>query len=76
MWILISHFVIWPPLKELFVVEVAYPLTIAASLGVWWVATTVPPIVGSRLRSWRRASVDGRHPSFSPHSAGTAVVSW
>jgi hypothetical protein len=59
MWILISHFMIWPPLKSLFIIEVAYPLTIASSIAVWWVATNAPSLVLSRFPShrWRRRTV-------------------
>jgi acyl-CoA synthetase (AMP-forming)/AMP-acid ligase II len=49
MWIFISHFMIWPPLKSWFVVEVAYPLTLITCLGVWWVATNGPGFVRDRI---------------------------
>ena len=49
MWILISHFMIWPPMKDWFVVEVAYPLTVLASIGVWWTFTHAPRLVRERL---------------------------
>ncbi|WP_051063173.1 AMP-binding protein [Ilumatobacter nonamiensis] len=38
MWILISHFTIWPILTDWFVLPVAYAGTIAAGVGVWAVA--------------------------------------
>ena len=49
MWILISHFMIWPPMKDWFIVEVAYPLTVVASIGVWWTFTHGPRLVRQRL---------------------------
>ena len=49
MWIFISHFMIWPPMKDWFVVEVAYPLTILASVGVWWMFTRAPRLIRTRL---------------------------
>ncbi|MCB0969630.1 MAG: hypothetical protein KDB37_22555, partial [Ilumatobacter sp.] len=49
MWILISHFMIWPPMKDLFIVEVAYPLTVLASVGVWWTFTRAPRVLRERL---------------------------
>jgi hypothetical protein len=49
MWILISHFMIWPPMKELFIVEVAYVLTVVASIGVWWLVTEAPRLLARRL---------------------------
>ena len=51
MWILISHFMIWPPLKSVFVIEVAYPLTVLSCVGVWWVATNAASFVVSRIPS-------------------------
>jgi hypothetical protein len=48
MWILISHFMIWPPMKDWFIVEVAYPLTVLASIGVWWTFTHGPRLVRER----------------------------
>lgn len=56
MWIFISHFMIWPPMKELFIVDVAYPLTILASLGVWWTMTQAPRHLATRfaLDRWFR----------------------
>lgn len=49
MWILISHFMIWPPMKDWFIVEVAYPLTVLASIGVWWTFTHGPRLVRERV---------------------------
>ncbi|MEZ5297938.1 MAG: phosphopantetheine-binding protein [Ilumatobacteraceae bacterium] len=49
MWILISHFMIWPPMKDVFIVEVAYPLTVLASIGVWWTFTRAPRVLRERL---------------------------
>lgn len=54
MWILISHFMIWPPMKDLFVVEVAYPLTVLAAIGVWWLMTGMPKLLDARLRQTGR----------------------
>ena len=56
MWIFISHFMIWPPMKELFIVEVAYPLTVLASLAVWHDRHRCSPI--GPLPDWR--SCDAR----------------
>lgn len=49
MWIYISHFMIWPPMKDWFIVEVAYVLTILASLGVWWAMTQAPRHLANRF---------------------------
>ncbi len=57
MWILISHFVIWPPLADLFVTEVAYPLTVLASMAVWWTVTRLTDSVRQYRRSARRTPV-------------------
>lgn len=53
MWIFISHFMIWPPMKDAFIVEVAYPLTIIASLGIWWAATRLPRRIRVAVGEWR-----------------------
>jgi hypothetical protein len=60
MWIFVSHFMIWPPMKELFVVEVAYPLTVLASLGVWWLATRGPRLIAPRIAELRFAPLAAR----------------
>ena len=53
LWIFVSHFVIWPPMKDLFIVEVAYPLTVLASLGVWRVVTAVTDQIGPAVGTLR-----------------------
>ncbi len=75
MWIFISHFMIWPPMKQLFIVEVAYPLTVLASLVVWRLAEPATQWVVARVADangqWRRRppfSVS-RPPSAAAHSA-------
>jgi acyl-CoA synthetase (AMP-forming)/AMP-acid ligase II len=68
MWILISHFMIWPPMTEWFVVEVAYVLTVAASVGVWWLVTRAPGLVDARL------GLTGRRPARRAPVLSTATV--
>jgi hypothetical protein len=60
-------------MKELFVVEVAYPFTLAASLGVWWLATTVPPLAAARSTQWWCSR---RRPRSVPRPAPVAITPW
>lgn len=69
MWILISHFMIWPPMKDWFIVEVAYPLTVLASIGVWWTFTHGPRLVRERLASTVRS-----RPVAADHRPATSLV--
>jgi hypothetical protein len=48
MWILISHFQVWPELHPRLPMAVAYPLTIAAGIAVWKVVEVVPRRVRRR----------------------------
>jgi hypothetical protein len=65
---------IWPPLKELFIVEVAYPLTVLSSVGVWWLAEHLPAaarhVVGRVRRDDRRrpAALATDHPPLAVSS--------
>jgi acyl-CoA synthetase (AMP-forming)/AMP-acid ligase II len=53
MWILISHFQIWPELHPRLPMPVAYPLTIALGIAIWKVVEVVPR--GVRQRTMRVA---------------------
>lgn len=50
LWILITHFTVWPPMVDLLGREVAYPVTIATGV-VAWVA--VRAATGAAGRRWR-----------------------
>jgi len=50
MWIYVSHFSIWPPLRTVFDREVAYVLTIAAGVAIWFAAER---LFGRPLHWWR-----------------------
>ena len=50
MWIYVSHFSIWPLMRTVFVREVAYVFTIAAGVGVWFVAERLLGL----LNIWRQ----------------------
>ena len=57
MWIYVSHFSIWPIFRGVFVREVAYVFTIAAGVGVWFVAERLlglPNRWRQGRRSWDR----------------------
>ena len=64
MWILISHFMIWPPFQDWFVLEVAYVLTVLASIGVWWLMTRAPRLVDDRFELTARMT--GRFATTRP----------
>lgn len=74
MWILISHFTIWPPMKELFVVEVAYVATLAASIGVWWIADRAVPALWRHTRSLARPTLAGSAPAIGPAATSTLTA--
>ncbi len=57
MWILISHFTFWPPLKAGLPLSMAYALTIVAGVGVWSLAERALP---SLVRLARRTIAQRR----------------
>jgi hypothetical protein len=60
MWIYVSHFAIWPIFRDVFVREFAYVCTIAAGVGVWFVAERLLGL----LNNWRQAG--SRHLIIPP----------
>lgn len=68
MWILISHFQVWPPLQEHLPTPVAYVATIAAGLATWWAAGRVGAVARSRwaLRAGAAARAGGRASEAAP----------
>jgi hypothetical protein len=59
MWIYVSHFSIWPLFRSVFIREVAYVLTIASGVAVWFVADRLLGL----LNTWRQAD---HHSSRTP----------
>ena len=45
MWVLITHFQVWPELAERLPMALAYPATIAVGVGVWKATDTVPRLL-------------------------------
>ena len=54
MWILISHFQVWPILAEHLPMAAAYPLTIAAGIGIWKLADATPRWLRLQVDAWHR----------------------
>ena len=62
MWIYVSHFAIWPVYRSVFIREVAYVLTLASGVAVWFVADRLLGL----LNTWRQGA--SRHETtLSPH---------
>lgn len=61
MWILISHFQVWPELAERLPMAIAYPATILVGIGIWKIVDTAPRTV-RRLRARRGSSTAGPAP--------------
>jgi hypothetical protein len=59
MWILITHFTVWPPLDAALEREVAYVLTVAIGIGAWMVSERVAR-AARRLVPLRPASPSAR----------------
>jgi acyl-CoA synthetase (AMP-forming)/AMP-acid ligase II len=60
LWILITHFTVWPPMVDLLGTQLAYPVTIAAGVAAWFVVRSLGA-AGRRAtarRSERRVAKD------------------
>ncbi len=70
MWILITHFQVWPALAAHLPIGLAYPATIAVGVAAWKTVETTPRLV----RRWRAAARAGagrpvEEPSLRPQGA-------
>ena len=70
MWIYVSHFAIWPLYRSVFIREVAYVLTLASGVALWFAADRLLGL----LNTWRQGA--SRHeailtPRLRPTLRGT-----
>ena len=66
MWIYVSHFSIWPLFDRLFVREVAYVLTIAAGVAVWFAAERALGSLNNRRQARPRSPLRLRATTTTP----------
>jgi hypothetical protein len=56
MWIFLVHWQVWPPLTDVFRLEVAFVLTIAIGVAVWWAVSRAATPVSRWVRdAWSRS---------------------
>jgi surface polysaccharide O-acyltransferase-like enzyme len=73
LWILITHFTVWPPMVDALGRTAAYPLTIAAGVGAWVIARAATCAAGRRWRARRPITTAPRRCVPVEHAARPVV---